>query len=88
MFGIRATGEGFPSSPMLEREAPLLRERGVVVSEPNLGVPLEEGVEEDRTTPMLTPGVSTGVVAGPARSNGWKAGAKVRLAPPGVRAVQ
>ena len=92
MFGIRATGEGFPSSPpppMLTPEE-LLRARGVVVSEPNLGgVPLDEGAEEEeRIAPMLTPGVRTGVVAGPARSSGWKAWAKVRLKPPGVRAVR
>ena len=85
---MRATGEGFPSSPLMPTLDALLRERGVVVSEPNLGVPLDEGVEEERTAPMLTPGVRTGVVAGPARSSGWKVGAKVRLEPPGVRAVE
>ena len=75
-------GEGFPSSP------PMLPGSGVVVSEPNLGVPFDERlVVEERTPPMLTPGVRTGVVAGPARSNGWKVGVKGRLGPPGVRAV-
>lgn len=86
---MRATGEGFPSSPQMPPLEVLLRERGVVVSEPNLGVPLDEGVDEDRNAPMLTPpGVRTGVVAGPARSKGWKAGVKVRLEPPGVKAVE
>ena len=83
---MRATGvEGFLSSPPLEE---LHRESGVVVSEPNLGVPFDGRVVEARTAPMLTPGVSTGVVAGPARSRGWKVGAKVRLVPPGVSAVE
>ena len=68
---------GLPSSP-----PPPLRESGVVVSEPNLGVPFVEGVVTGRP-----PGVSTGVVAGPARSNvGWNA-VKGRVVPPGVSAV-
>ena len=53
-------GDGFPSSPLL------LSERGVVVSEQNLGVPF---IEEVVTIEGRPPGVSTGVVAGPARSN-------------------
>ena len=87
---MRVTGEGFPSSPPMPTTLDVLQsERGVVVSEPNLGVPLDETVEEERTAPMLTPpGVRTGVVAGPARSNGWKVGVKVRLEPPGVKAMK
>lgn len=59
---MRATDEGFPpSSPVLQPA--LLRERGVVVSDVNLGMPFDEVVVR---SPV---GVSTGVVAGPARSN-------------------
>lgn len=52
---MRAKDDGFPSSLLLV----LHRESGVVAQ--NLGVPFDEGVER--------PGVRTGVVAGPARSN-------------------
>ena len=55
---MSATGEGFPSSPVL------LRVSGVVVSEPNLGVQFKFVEEVERL-----PGVRTGVVAGPARSS-------------------